>query len=48
MVKITKAGNNFYGINTIFTNWTNNPGSLSKSINQKIKDAFKVYFTTKK
>ena len=43
-LKITKAGNNFYGINTIFTNWTNKPGSLSKSINQKIKDAFKVYF----
>ncbi len=43
-LKITKAGNDFYGINTTFTNWNNNPDSLSKSINQKIRDAFKVYF----
>jgi len=43
-LKITKKGNIFYGIEKILTNWTNNPNSLSKSLIQKLKDAFKVYF----
>ncbi len=43
-LNITKSGANFYGLNKTLTIWTDNPGSLSKSAYQKIKDAFRVYF----
>ena len=43
-LNIAKLGSNFYGLNKTLTIWTNNPGSLSKSAYQKIKDAFRVYF----
>lgn len=43
-LNIAKKGVNFYGLDKTLTIWTNNPGSLSKSVFQKIKDAFRVYF----
>ena len=43
-LRITKKGIKFYSIKKILTSWTNNPDSLSKSLKQKISDAFRVYF----
>ena len=42
-LKISKKGLKFYGINKYLTKWTSTPNSLSKSISQKICDAFRVY-----
>ena len=42
-LKISKKGVKFYGINKYLTKWTLTPNSLSKSILQKICDAFRVY-----
>lgn len=42
-LKIAKKGIIFNGLDKTFTKWTNRPGSLSKSVYQKLKDAFVVY-----
>tara|TARA_Y100001970_G_scaffold293656_1_gene442014 strand:- start:9709 stop:10455 length:747 start_codon:yes stop_codon:yes gene_type:complete len=42
-LNITKRNIIFYGINQKLTFWTNTPGSLSKSITQKIADSIRVY-----
>ena len=43
-LKITKKGTIFYSIKKTLTKWTNKPNSLSKSVSQKLKDAFLVYY----
>ena len=42
-LKIAKKGIIFHGLDRVFTQWTNTPNSLSKSLYQKLKDAIKVY-----
>ena len=42
-LKLTKKGFIFNGLDRTLTKWTNRPGSLSKSVYQKLKDAFVVY-----
>ena len=47
-LKISKSGIMFYGIKKVLTNWTDRKNSLSKSIIQKLKDGFKVYYNYEK
>jgi teichuronic acid biosynthesis glycosyltransferase TuaG len=43
-LKIAKKGVTFYSIKKTLTKWTDRPNSLSKSLYQKLKDAFIVYY----
>ena len=47
-LKISKSGIIFYGIKKVLTNWTDRKNSLSKSLIQKLKDGFKVYYNYEK
>ena len=47
-LKISKSGIIFYGIKKVLTNWTDRKNSLSKSLIQKLKDGFKVYYSYEK
>ena len=47
-LKISKKGIIFYGIKKVLTNWTDRKNSLSKSLIQKLKDGFKVYYEYEK
>ena len=47
-LKISKSGIIFHGIKKILTNWTDRKNSLSKSLIQKLKDGFKVYYKYEK
>ncbi len=42
-LNIAKKGVIFYSINESLSKWTDRPGSLSKSVFQKLKDGFTVY-----
>ena len=42
-LRISKKGIIFYSINESLSKWTDRPGSLSKSVIQKLKDGFTVY-----
>ncbi len=43
-LKIAKKGVIFYGLKRSLTKWTDRPNSLSKSVYQKLRDAFIVYY----
>mgnify|MGYP001158132038 FL=1 len=43
-LKIAKKGVIFYGLKKTLTKWTDKPNSLSKSVYQKLRDAFMVYY----
>ena len=47
-LKISKRGIIFHGIKKVLTNWTDRKNSLSKSLIQKLKDGFKVYYEYEK
>jgi len=47
-LKIAKSGIVFFGLRSRLTKWRNTPNSLSKSILQKLKDSFKVYYKYEK
>ena len=47
-LKIAKSGIVFYSLRSRLTKWRKTPNSLSKSILQKLKDSFKVYYKYEK
>ena len=42
-LRLSKKGIILYGLKKVLSNWSNTPGSLSKPILQKLKDAYRVY-----